>query len=542
VIGPETLRLRLDDGVELAAGVYRPEAPGRFPVLLMRQPYGHRIASTVVLAHPAWYAAHGYVVVIQDVRGRGHSTGVFRVLADDAADGAATLAWAAELPGGTGQVATYGFSYQAMTQLLALAGAARAGTKTPDALVPAMGAWSVRDDWAYEGDAFRLAANLVWACQIGAEGARLRGDRAAFTALVAAARGTPWSGERPARPEALAQHGPDSHYESWLADDPATWEASAPAAALKGLRLATPGLFVGGWLDGMLEGTLAMHAAFQADGSCPQRLLVGPWLHLPWNTVVGAVGLGPEAASPVDAETLRFLNFHLKGDGEPGPPVRLFDIGLKSWRDFDALPDPEPKSLFLASGGRAATTPTDGSLDGAPGRTGEDRLVHDPWRPAPIVGGHGGQPPGFQDRAALDDRTDVAVYTSAPLERPVDLAGRVAAELHVESDGPSHDLHCTLSVVEPQGRAITLTGGHLRVGDPGVSGPRRVGMRATCMTVPARARLRLSVQAAAFPAFPVNPGTGERPEDAHPITAQVTTLILRHGGATPSRLLVPALS
>ena len=78
-----------------------------------------------------------------------------------------------------------------MTQLLALAGAARAGTKTPDALVPAMGAWSVRDDWAYEGDAFRLAANLVWACQIGAEGARLRGDRAAFTALVAAARGTP---------------------------------------------------------------------------------------------------------------------------------------------------------------------------------------------------------------------------------------------------------------------------------------------------------------------------------------------------------------
>jgi uncharacterized protein len=191
VIGPETLRLRLDDGAELAADLYRPDAPGRFPVLLMRQPYGRRIASTVVLAHPAWYAAHGYVVVIQDVRGRGDSTGVFQVLADDAADGAATLAWAAELSGGTGQVATYGFSYQSMTQFLALAGAARAGSKTPDVLVPAMGAWSVRDDWAYEGGAFRLAANLVWACQMAAEGARLQGDRAAFVALVAAARGAP---------------------------------------------------------------------------------------------------------------------------------------------------------------------------------------------------------------------------------------------------------------------------------------------------------------------------------------------------------------
>lgn len=541
VVGPETVRLRLDDGAELAADLYRPDAPGPFPVMLMRQPYGRRIASTVVLAHPAWYAARGYLVAVQDVRGRGDSTGAFRVLADDAADGAAPLAWAAELPGGTGQVATYGFSYQAMTQLLALAGAARAGSKGPDAIVPAMGAWSVRDDWAFEGGAFRLAANLLWACQMGAEGARLRCDRTAFSAFVAAARGTPWSGELPARPNVLSRHGQDSHYGGWLADDPATWETIAPEAALKGVRLAAPGLFVGGWLDGMLEGTLAMYSAFRAAGAAPQRLLVGPWLHLPWNTVHGALHLGPAAASPVDVETVRFLDCHLKGEGDPRPPVRLFDIGLKRWREFSELPAPEPKSLFLASRGLAATTRTDGSLAAEPGAAGGDRLVHDRWRPAPIVGGHLGQPPGFQDRAALDDRTDVAVYTSAALERPVDLVGRVAAELHVEADRPSHDLHCTLSVVEPRGRAVTLTGGHLRVPDARAPGPRVVGMRATCATVPARARLRLSVQAAAFPAFAVNPGTGERPEDAHPIGAEVTTLTLRHGGASPSRLL-PALS
>jgi uncharacterized protein len=109
VCAPQRTSLRLSDGVELVADIYRPDAPGRFPVLLMRQPYGRRIASTVVHAHPTWFAAHSYLVVIQDVRGRGDSTGRFRVLADDADDGAATLAWAADLSGADGRVGTYGF-------------------------------------------------------------------------------------------------------------------------------------------------------------------------------------------------------------------------------------------------------------------------------------------------------------------------------------------------------------------------------------------------------------------------------------------------
>ncbi|MBP0650030.1 CocE/NonD family hydrolase, partial [Mycobacterium tuberculosis] len=123
------------------------------PVLLMRQPYGRRIASTVVLAHPAWYAAHGYVVVVQDVRGTGDSGGRFDALVHEAEDGAETLAWAAALAEGTGQVGLYGFSYQGVTQYLALAGAIAAGSKRPDAIAPAMAAWDVRDDWAYEGGA-----------------------------------------------------------------------------------------------------------------------------------------------------------------------------------------------------------------------------------------------------------------------------------------------------------------------------------------------------------------------------------------------------
>src|SRR5471032_2832544 len=96
------------DGVRLDADIYRPPesaaGPAPHPVLLMRQPYGRRIASTVCYAHPSWYAAQGYIVVIQDVRGRGTSEGKFKLFEHEREDGADTLAWAATLEGGNGRI------------------------------------------------------------------------------------------------------------------------------------------------------------------------------------------------------------------------------------------------------------------------------------------------------------------------------------------------------------------------------------------------------------------------------------------------------
>ncbi|HMR33763.1 MAG TPA: CocE/NonD family hydrolase [Geminicoccaceae bacterium] len=527
VASPAEARLALPDGVELVSDIWRPEAPGRYPVMLMRQPYGRKIASTVVLAHPAWYAAHGYIVVVQDCRGRGDSGGAFRPLRDDAEDGAATLAWAADLPGCDGRVATYGFSYHAVTQLLALAGAGKAGSKRPDAMVPIMGSWRIRDDWAFEGGAFVHAVNQGWACQMAGEQARRAGDLDAFAAL---GTGVPQA-------DLLGRYAAHTHYGDWLADEPATWRAMAPAAALREDPLDVPGFFIGGWLDGMLNGTLDAHAAFDRAAASPQRLLLGPWTHIPWGRRVGGLDLGSEASSPVDPAIVAFLDQVLKGIGEPGPRSRVFDIGGRRWRNRRHQGDGR-LSLHLASGGLAAPTSTDGRLEEEPGPTGVDRLVHDPWRPAPSVGGHWAPTPGHVDRAAVDDRSDVAVYTSRPLDRPVLLLGEVAAELWVDCDRPSHDLACTLSMLHPDGRAITLSCGYLRVPDSHAPGPRRIVMRATCSTLAAGTALRLSIQAAASPAFAVNPGTGERPETAHAATALVITLAIAHGAATPSRLIL----
>jgi putative CocE/NonD family hydrolase len=99
------------DGVRLATRVWKPTRPGRWPLLLMRQPYGRAIASTVTYAHPRWYASQGYAVAVQDVRGRGDSTGEFRGFAQEAADGAVALAWVRSLAYVNGRVGTYGFSY-----------------------------------------------------------------------------------------------------------------------------------------------------------------------------------------------------------------------------------------------------------------------------------------------------------------------------------------------------------------------------------------------------------------------------------------------
>src|ERR1017187_2819450 len=112
---------RLSDGTTLISDHYYPAGQGPLPTLLMRQPYGRDIASTVVYRHPVWFARHGYHVVIQDVRGRGESEGEFYAFRHEGRDGAETIAWLLSHPACNGRVGMYGFSYQGSTQLLAAA-------------------------------------------------------------------------------------------------------------------------------------------------------------------------------------------------------------------------------------------------------------------------------------------------------------------------------------------------------------------------------------------------------------------------------------
>ncbi|MEV0006069.1 CocE/NonD family hydrolase, partial [Micromonospora sp. NPDC050980] len=175
------LPVPMPDGVVLRADVYRPPGPGPFPVLLMRTPYDKTVAQSVAYRHPVWLARHGYLVVVQDVRGRYASGGDFEPYHQEADDGAATVEWAAALTGADGRVGTYGFSYGGAVQLLAAAA-------RPRGLVcaaPAFTSSDFFDDWTYVGGAFNNAFIISWVMQMLALPDLLRaGDDAAVAALA----------------------------------------------------------------------------------------------------------------------------------------------------------------------------------------------------------------------------------------------------------------------------------------------------------------------------------------------------------------------
>jgi uncharacterized protein len=540
VSGPEMVSMHTADGTRLDADVYRPHCSGEFPVLLMRQPYGRRIASTVTYAHPSWYAANGYIVVIQDVRGRGTSAGQFRLFANEAADGGDAVAWAARLPGSTGRIGMYGFSYQGHTQLLALA----AARPELQALCPAMVTWDPRTEWAYEGGAFCFLSNIQWGIQMAAEQARLAGDTAAFEALFAASRSPPLHSPRPCRPTVLETFSQYGHYRDWVSHPSVApyWQAIAVGHALEDKPLEVAMLHIGGWYDLMLNGSLHAFREMCARSSKPQRLVVGPWTHMPWGRHAG-VDFGPEAVSSIDNLQIDWFDRFLKGvdNGvDRAPPVQLFDLVAKTWREFGAWPQPRQRPFYLSSDGLAATTESGRLGERPPSCAAIDAIVHDPWRPVPSLGGHNAEDGGMRERSEQDARGDVLVYTTAPLTAAMALAGAVELTLVVTADQPCFDVSAVLSRVTPDGRAFNLTQGHCRVENQN-NMPVRIGMRALCATLQLGDSLRLSLAGANFPAFAVNPGTGAAPADARLIDNRVISLFVASGGVMPSCIQLPVL-
>jgi len=536
---PRTVSMRTRDGVRLDADLYSAEGEGPFPVLLMRQPYGRRIASTICYAHPWWYADQGYIVVIQDVRGRGTSQGAFRPFADDVADGEDSIAWASALANSSGVVGMYGFSYQGTNQLLA------ASSRPPalKAVAPAMIGWDIGADWAYENGAFCLAAGLGWATQIGAETARLAGDKEAFDAFFRASRGgTPFLSPVAARPDYVEHFAHRTHYQAWLDNSPDApyWRDLSPA--YRASTATVPMLFVGGWYDSHLPGTIAAFKHFAATWPAQTRITIGPWTHFPWTRKVGEHDFGPEAVSTIDQLQVRWFDHWLKGKDSglmTEAPVRLFDLGRNTWREFPSWPA-KSTTFYLVGGGRASVDESDGKLDtDPPTRQGTDFIVHDPWRPVPAVGGAYGTPHGPADRSAIDSRPDVLTFTSEAMLNGMTLAGDVTAELWLTADAPSFDVSCVLSRVDTDGRAMPLAQGY-RLVESGTSlaAPIAIPLRATCAAIKRHERLRLSIAGACFPAYPVNPGTGKNPASAPASEARTITLGVKHGRQHASRLHV----
>lgn len=549
------VELRLSDGTVLRSDHYLPPGGGPAPALLVRQPYGKDIATTVVYAHPVWFARHGYVVVVQDVRGRGASGGGFYPFQHEEQDGHETLEWLSQRPECNGRIGMYGFSYQGVTQLLA---AAR-GHPALRCIAPWMTAGDLHRGWFYQGGLLRLASTVGWATQMLRGDAHRLGPPEAARSLDAA-----WSQPAAhvhAAPFAEIPHltAPElpGYYSDWIAhDQPGPyWERQDISTRWEAVQV--PALHLVGWHDLYLHGGIQLfesmrrHAGRARDA---QHLVAGPWVHIPWGRHVGEIDMGPEAMLDTDALLLRWFDHWLKDAGTFArePRARLFAMGDNCWHRLDAWPggDARCQAWHLRSGGRANGLRGDGWLSLEPPDTTEprDTFVHDPDVPVVAPGGPTAAQ-GCFNQARAEQGNNLLVYTSKPLEARLHVCGTPRAILHLQSSLDHCDLVVKLVRVLPDGRALNVSLGAARSSALFAHPPHRadaphawhVEMESTsCVFAPGE-RLRVEVASSAFPLFDRNPGSGVPSRLASPRDWLRARQQVLHDAAHPSRVELPLL-
>ena len=555
------------DGTVLRADVYRPTGPAvagsddGVPVLLARSPYDKRVnVSTFGNTHPAWYASHGYMVVIQDCRGRYTSGGDFYPFAHETDDGYDTVEWAARLDGANGDVGMFGFSYVGATQLLA----AVARPPSLRSIAPGFTGSQYYDGWTYNGGALAAAFVCYWANLLALGSAVRAGDRAAVDALSAslgAAEG--WFWWLPLSEFPPLQGGYAPYFYDWLEhctydDYWKRWSIDADYS-----RIEVPALHIGGWWDVFLGGTAKNFTGLSAGAGTEaaqraQKLLVGPWTHMPWTPVSRCGGDGP-STNEIDDWHLRWFDQTLKGvdTGVLDCPATVFTLD-GGWRDLDGWPpsDAAAEDWYIHSRGRANSKFGDGTLDrNPPAAEPPDIFVYDPGVPIPSLGGHSCcfdtiTPMGPADQHRAEVSRMILVYTSEPLAADIELLGDVSVTLHAATTATDTDFTARLCVVDPDGRSVNLQEGILRaryrrsLSDPEPLVPGevyelRIELGPVGASVPAGSRLRLDISSSDFPQWDRNLNSGGPPGAESALAAAPATQTVLHDAEHPTRITLP---
>jgi hypothetical protein len=362
----------------------------------------------------------------------------------------------------------------------------------------------------------------------------------------------------------LKEAGAAPYFFDWLDHDTRDEYWRAISIADRHDRIDVPCLHYGGWYDSFIEGTLANFSGLSEkardDRSRAQRLVVGPWTHMPWSRVCGMRSFGEEADNRIDELQLRWFDHWLKGepDSLDEAPVSLFVMGENRWREADGWPpsDVRVQEWFLHSSGRALSLSGDGLLSPeGPGDEPPDVYVYLPGLPVPSIGGRSCciaevAPIGPFDQTAAEIRNDVLVYSTPPLERDTEVTGTVWLVLHAATDAVDTDWTAKLVDVDQQGTPINLTDGIVRarfrdsLEQPTALEPRRVyeyriRVGSTSNLFRRGHRIRLEVASSNFPAHDINLNTGQRVGEGTLLDARPATQAVFHDGTRPSRLLLP---
>lgn len=563
---------KMRDGTTLHADVYRPDAPGRFPVILLRLPYGKHMAAD--FGDHEFFPARGYVVVIQDGRGRFESEGTYYPLIDEPFDGYDTVEWAASLPYANGLVGTQGQSYLGATQYLL------APTRPPHlrCAFPVSAAADFHQSWVYHtGGAFSLGWQIPYAIFLARNTIDRLGVKEELWPKIRPdlLRGINFG--NPLTPEAykrlplmywaelLKNVAPYMReYLTHPEDGPYWWAVNIER---QHRNINIPMYHVSSWYDIFLRDALVHFNGLRSRAMTPearggQRLLLGPWAHLfPYTTPTtggtGDIDFGPNAFMDLHDTQLRWFDYWLKGIDNgmmEEAPIRLFVMGTNQWRDEYEWPLARTRytPCYLRSGGKANSLHGDGTLSfEPPAEEPADHYRYDPADPVPTCGGNTLIiPVGVKDQREIEARRDVLVYTGDLLEKPVEVTGPIKVVLYASSSAPDTDFTAKLVDVRPDGYAQNIADGIIRARyRESAMTPKRItkgevveftiDLWATSHVFLPGHRLRVEVASSNFPRFDRNLNTGG--DQATETRWEVADQTVFHEQQFRSHILLPVI-
>jgi putative CocE/NonD family hydrolase len=546
------VKIPMRDGVELSANIFLPKAESKYPVILIRSPYGK---GNEKYGDGLFYAGRGYVVVSQDCRGKGSSQGEWEPFANERNDGADTQKWLLEQPWCNGSIGTAGGSYVGFTQWIS---APNAGDHLK-AMFPVVPLVDTYGDGVYIDGALNLALMMGWGSMVAIKPGeqvtlftwKEQDWNKAFRTLPL----NEWDRVLGRKVQYLRDWVAHPHFDDY-------WAA-------RGVRnqwqdITVPICAVGGWYDifsrSVFEHINAVRKMSSSqDARKHQHLLMGPWGHgISQDGKVGDLNFGKESVINLRELQTKWFDYWLKGDNagvDTWPAFRIFIMGRNQWRDEKQWPleRTEYTPYYFHSDGAANTAEGDGKLTTAkPEQQSSDEFVYDPNDPVPTAGGCNlvGCPAGPRDQSEVEKRNDVLVFSSKALKTELEVTGPVKVILYAASTAKDTDFTAKILDVHPDGRPFNLCDGILRASYrdskslPSLIQPGKVYRYEIDLWVTSNAflpghKIRVEISSSNFPRFNRNLNTGE-PFGTGTEFIKATQTIY-HDKERPSHVLLPVI-